>query len=678
MNPHAEAVGDLCASLLPGVRIYTRPDRSLVVADAGFDRVATFDPEQIELVRRIDGRPIRLVAQGVLERTGRVPFGSLRVVLQTLAERGLLADSGAFTARLGGVGRRVAVWLRGLARVPVIHLQQQVSTQVRDEVGWHSAGAPMVAIACCIAALVTGLPSATDLLLPGGQPVLGLVALYVSLSVYLSLRALGRSLAAPLRDLPTRVAFVFGVLCVDRGSRALSLGSEARRRVGALWGFAFVLALVAVARLVSLAQSEIIAELATLACWCGVVVAVADLCPFGATLGHALLSSGYGEQVARDGWRYMRQQLLRRAFSWEFFDGERRLLFYACWLMLWSVALLQVSRRIGTSSAEGLIGLAVERQYPPAVMAAIAMPAMLVAFAVLSLLGGGLALVVSSLPTRRRAAKAGDFRPGETQVTLGLLRQLPLLRRFSEQQLSTIAGRARCLRFGRRTVLVTEGEEARELFVLLKGRAEVLRQQGSRLAQRIATLHAGDVFGQAALLVEGRRNATVRALRRGVAVVIDRRTFAEVATGQQLSQTAELISAAQTLRESTLFEDVDLVTLLEVLDRSERLSQPQGGVVMRRGEAGDALYIVLRGRVKVLGADDCCIAQLSVGKLFGELALLRGQPRNATVVCEEDSELLRVHRDAFFEVMTRHLALGEGLERLASRRLSPQKYGCDG
>jgi CRP-like cAMP-binding protein len=75
-----------------------------------------------------------------------------------------------------------------------------------------------------------------------------------------------------------------------------------------------------------------------------------------------------------------------------------------------------------------------------------------------------------------------------------------------------------------------------------------------------------------------------------------------------------------------------------------------GEVVITEGEKGEELFIVLAGQLKVTrnGAD---VAVLPPGAHVGEMALVRSQPRSATVTAEVHSELMVIRRQEFFEIL---------------------------
>lgn len=90
---------------------------------------------------------------------------------------------------------------------------------------------------------------------------------------------------------------------------------------------------------------------------------------------------------------------------------------------------------------------------------------------------------------------------------------------------------------------------------------------------------------------------------------------------------------------------------LERLAASAKISKwPEGAVIFREGEAGDALYIVRSGRaeiLKVVDGEEVVLAVHGPGGFFGEMALLEDLARSATARTAEPTELVEVSRKAF-------------------------------
>lgn len=116
------------------------------------------------------------------------------------------------------------------------------------------------------------------------------------------------------------------------------------------------------------------------------------------------------------------------------------------------------------------------------------------------------------------------------------------------------------------------------------------------------------------------------------------------------SRLQRLEEQRRVLAYSTLFRSLNQRELRRVLEVTELVTFSEGQVIVAEGDRGEQLYIVLSGNVEVERAG-APVARLSPGEHFGEMALIREQPRSATARSLGDSELLVVHRKDFFQVL---------------------------
>lgn len=95
--------------------------------------------------------------------------------------------------------------------------------------------------------------------------------------------------------------------------------------------------------------------------------------------------------------------------------------------------------------------------------------------------------------------------------------------------------------------------------------------------------------------------------------------------------------------------------------------------VIRRGDPGDAMYIVKEGIVRIPILDEQgrekFVARLGKGEFFGEMALLTGEPRNADVFAETDVECLVIRRAPLQAFLHKHTAVASFLTEILGRRL---------
>jgi serine/threonine protein phosphatase PrpC/CRP-like cAMP-binding protein len=105
-----------------------------------------------------------------------------------------------------------------------------------------------------------------------------------------------------------------------------------------------------------------------------------------------------------------------------------------------------------------------------------------------------------------------------------------------------------------------------------------------------------------------------------------------------------------TLARMPLFRPLNERELLRVLEVTSVVAYSEGATVIQEGEKGEEVFIVLSGRLKVVrnGAE---LAAFEAGDHFGEMALVRSQPRSATVVAASQSELMSIRRLDFFEIL---------------------------
>lgn len=130
-----------------------------------------------------------------------------------------------------------------------------------------------------------------------------------------------------------------------------------------------------------------------------------------------------------------------------------------------------------------------------------------------------------------------------------------------------------------------------------------------------------------------------------------------------------------TLLRSNLFYQIPPMNLRDVLDRFQPEFVHAGEVVVRQGELGDCCYFVKEGRVGIYRAKDGrsdgeLMAELGPGRSFGEDALVRDEPRNASVVMLDNGVLMRLDKQDFFVLLrsppARTLSLAEAERELVA------------
>lgn len=143
--------------------------------------------------------------------------------------------------------------------------------------------------------------------------------------------------------------------------------------------------------------------------------------------------------------------------------------------------------------------------------------------------------------------------------------------------------------------------------------------------------------------------------------------------GGQLLRPAEVI---RRLEATTLFGSFDAPSLAKLARSAQIVALPAGRNVFRAGDPGDELYVIARGAAYVLAdgggegeGEDLIIDELAAGESFGEIAMLSGERRSASVRTATATLLIRISRAALFSILDAHPGLSEIIwKNFAARR----------
>ena len=130
-----------------------------------------------------------------------------------------------------------------------------------------------------------------------------------------------------------------------------------------------------------------------------------------------------------------------------------------------------------------------------------------------------------------------------------------------------------------------------------------------------------------------------------------------------------------TLKAARMFEEAPPEVLAEVAAILGETLAPAGTAVFAKGDAGDSMYIVAEGRMRVSDGERT-VVELGPGDVFGELALLDPEPRLYAVAALEDSRLLRLDREAFLELMSGNIEIVRGVLHVLCERLRRAETGA--
>jgi len=122
------------------------------------------------------------------------------------------------------------------------------------------------------------------------------------------------------------------------------------------------------------------------------------------------------------------------------------------------------------------------------------------------------------------------------------------------------------------------------------------------------------------------------------------------------------------LKSAPLFSRVPAEDLAPLARMAESRIVAPGERIVSEGELGDELYLIVYGRVAVSKGGHR-LASLGPGESFGEISVLDEGPRTATVTAIEQTEVLAIASEDFYEILHEQAEIAEGVIRILVKRL---------
>jgi CRP-like cAMP-binding protein len=228
----------------------------------------------------------------------------------------------------------------------------------------------------------------------------------------------------------------------------------------------------------------------------------------------------------------------------------------------------------------------------------------------------------------------------DTYATMATFR---LFARLSRDALLALSNAAELVEFVPGAMIVVRDERAFALYAIVAGSARVIVKGASSPI----LLKEGDVFGEASLLDEGRRQADVRAETPLMTLRIEKRALDEVMKEHPEVEDALFDLLARRLitnlmHASPLFAAFDPPGQLELAQRFEVRRAPPGTVLAERGRRSDGLYVLLAGNVVAEESGAAAPVRVARGTAFGHASLLGGRTADTTIRSVSEAVLLRM------------------------------------
>jgi CRP-like cAMP-binding protein/CheY-like chemotaxis protein len=135
-----------------------------------------------------------------------------------------------------------------------------------------------------------------------------------------------------------------------------------------------------------------------------------------------------------------------------------------------------------------------------------------------------------------------------------------------------------------------------------------------------------------------------------------------------------MIQIGQIIKQVPIFRMLGKESIDFIVERFKFKTFDTNDIVCKMGDPGDEMYVIISGAVNIcVSAEDSeseqVVATLGPGDYFGEMALLTGEPRSASVVTTEPSEMFVLYKNDFDVILEKYPSISLSMGKIVSRRL---------
>lgn len=253
--------------------------------------------------------------------------------------------------------------------------------------------------------------------------------------------------------------------------------------------------------------------------------------------------------------------------------------------------------------------------------------------------------------------KKGDFKPRvipkkeeQKKAIREKCLQSFIFNSLDDQDMNTVVNAFEEKRLSPGEYIIKQGDQGETIYLVDTGEldCEKVFKKGDPPTY-LKTYKPGESFGELALLYNAPRAASIKAKTNCILWALDRGTFNNIVKEAAIKKRNKY---EETIKKVPIFETVDSYELGQICDALKSEKCEKGKLIIKEGEQGDKFYILDEGQAyaeKVFkqGEPAKVVKEYTHGEYFGELALLRNEPRAATIVAKTDCKLLVLDRVAF-------------------------------
>jgi len=256
--------------------------------------------------------------------------------------------------------------------------------------------------------------------------------------------------------------------------------------------------------------------------------------------------------------------------------------------------------------------------------------------------------------------------------------EIPLFSDLAEDEFREVVRKLQSRSFQKNETIVREGEAGDSIFIVGSGHVEVYKEIEGHEPALMATLQEGEFFGEFGYFSHSKRQASVKALEDVDLLEISRDDLEDVVkrfpgVENVLEKFYRTRVIENLLATSPLFLELDAAHRSEVASSFKLEEYRESDDIVKEGDEGAKMYLIRSGSVSVHTRnpmdEQISLAELGPGEFFGEISLLIGKLRTATVTASSPTvELMSFNKADLEALIDEFPTIGDKLQEVVDAR----------
>jgi CRP-like cAMP-binding protein len=257
-----------------------------------------------------------------------------------------------------------------------------------------------------------------------------------------------------------------------------------------------------------------------------------------------------------------------------------------------------------------------------------------------------------------------------------VLKELDFFSDVSDEILEDITDSVMISEFITDDIICRHGMFDERFYIILSGSVKAVIPTVNDPKFELFDLKPGDFFGEEIIFSADPRENTIIANENTMTISLPREVLRRLISSSNnikslMDQRYIERKLKIDLRRVPLFTHLNDDLFSEILNRVVLISVPEGEVIFKEGDQGDDFFLIRDGEVNVyrnVGDEKRVVALLSEGQFFGEMALLSDETRNATIEASRQTDLVKLSRNDFLDIVKRDKVMVKELSKIIEQR----------